>query len=532
MPNIALSGYHLGMASRQRKNQARTERSIPQRYTEIETKLEIADGTAVPRLTHQKSLTAVGLVGVSPEVVHQLDAVYYDTEHLDLLRSKLTLRRRTGGDDAGWHLKLPGSGGGRTEVRLPLTSSASEVPIELADLVRGAARGRPLMPVARLETRRVVRTLLDRDDQPLLEVADDAVTATPLRPGGGDQRQWREIEVEIVGGTAEQLAAAVTLLRAGGAVPASSASKVGRALPLPPATGTVLGRKSAGAAVLGSLTRQRETLLTADRALRDRQEHALRELRRSARRIGAVLSVFGALFGEHPVAAVRDGLQDFGVDLDRARDLESLRRRLHAQLADEPEQYARHAQQRLDGELTRRAAVARSAVLDAIDAPPYLQMLRDLDELLETAEPTRRASRAAAAELPDLIDKSWRRLRDLADAALGDSDNAVAAAEVRIAARNLRYATEATVSALGDNAVLFAAALEEIQEVLGEHGDAVLAQALLVEISGDSGTTGTAGFIFGRLHAVEQAIALGAIDDFADAWDRVEDGDLVAALGR
>ena len=258
----------------------------------------------------------------------------------------------------------------------------------------------------------------------------------------------------------------------------------------------------------------------------------MRELRRSARRIGAVLSVFGSLFAEQPAQAVRDGLLDFGTDLDRARDLESLRRRLHAQLADEPAEYARHAQQRLDGELTARAAVARAAVLDAIDAPPYLQLLRDLDELLDSATPARRAARSASTELPDLIDKSWRRLRDLADAALGDPENAPAAAEVRSAALHLRYATEATVSALGDNAVMFAAALEEIQEVLGEHGDAVLAQTLLVEIAGDDGTDGTAGFIFGRLHAVEQAIALGAIDDFADAWDRVEDGDLVAALGR
>ncbi len=531
MPIIALSGYHLGMASRQRKNQPRTERATPQRYTEVETKLEIADGTSLPRLTGQKTLAAVGLAGVAPEVVHQLDAVYYDTENLDLLRSKLTLRRRTGGDDAGWHLKLPGSGGGRTEVRLPLSASVSEVPVELADLVRGAARGRPLLPVARLENRRVVRTLLDKDEQPRIEVADDAVTATPLRAGAGDPQRWRELEVEVVGGTREQLAAAVALLRSSGAEPASSASKVGRALPLPATPRAALPRKSAGAAVFANLDRQRDALVAADRALRDGRD-ALRDLRRTARRIGAVLAVFGPLFAEGIAAQVRDGLSALGSAVDPVRNLEGLRRRLHAQLADEPEAYARHAQARLDHELTVRVAAARGEVLETIDGRPYVQLLRDLDELLDSAEPTRRASRTAATELPELIDKSWRRLRDLADAALGDPENVTAVRQVRSAARTLRYATEATVSALGDNAVLFAAALEEIQEVLGEHGDAVLAQSLLVEIAGDDGTDGTAGFIFGRLHAVEQAIALGAIDDFADAWDRVEDGDLVAALGR
>ena len=36
-----------------------------------------------------------------------LEAVYYDTPNLRLLAEGVTLRRRTGGEDAGWHLKLP-----------------------------------------------------------------------------------------------------------------------------------------------------------------------------------------------------------------------------------------------------------------------------------------------------------------------------------------------------------------------------------------------------------------------------------------
>ena len=104
--------------------------------------------------------------------------------------------------------------------------------------------------------------------------------------------------------------------------------------------------------------------------------------------------------------------------------------------------------------------------------------------------------------------------------------------ETRKATKTLRYATEATVSALGDNAVLLAAGLEDVQEVLGEHRDSILAADLLVELARGQNTDGVAGFIFGRLHAVEQALAHGAIDDFADAWDRIEDGDLVAALTR
>ena len=110
---------------------------------------------------------ATGIDGVAEPQTYELDATYYDTAGLDLLRSKVTLRRRTGGKDAGWHLKLPAAAGARTEVGLPLSAGEpGDVPAELAGLVRGAARGRPLVPVARLENARVVRHLLDATAAP------------------------------------------------------------------------------------------------------------------------------------------------------------------------------------------------------------------------------------------------------------------------------------------------------------------------------------------------------------------------------
>ena len=36
-----------------------------------------------------------------------LSATYFDTDDLDLIKHQITLRRRVGGDDEGWHLKLP-----------------------------------------------------------------------------------------------------------------------------------------------------------------------------------------------------------------------------------------------------------------------------------------------------------------------------------------------------------------------------------------------------------------------------------------
>ena len=89
-----------------------------------------------------------GVDHVSTDEVFHLVAVYYDTDALDLAANRITLRRRTGGKDDGWHLKLP-DGADRREVTVPLDDEAdtpegasAEVPEELVERVRAVVRGR------------------------------------------------------------------------------------------------------------------------------------------------------------------------------------------------------------------------------------------------------------------------------------------------------------------------------------------------------------------------------------------------------
>ena len=129
-----------------------------------------------------------------------------------------------------------------------------------------------------------------------------------------------------------------------------------------------------------------------------------------------------------------------------------------------------------------------------------------------------------------MVSAAWSRVRKLADAALADPDDAAALERVRRAAKSVRYAAELAGTALGDDPVVFAAAVEEIQEVLGEHRNALLVGDFLVELSGDVRTSGRAGFLYGRLHSAADATVLSAVDDFADAWDRADDGELIGWL--
>src|SRR5674476_553116 len=91
------------------------------RYSEVERKFDVDPGALLPDLSG-------AAVAVSEGVESQLDATYFDTADTRLARQRITLRRRTGGDDAGWHLKLPAGQDERTEVRLPLGRATRTVP--------------------------------------------------------------------------------------------------------------------------------------------------------------------------------------------------------------------------------------------------------------------------------------------------------------------------------------------------------------------------------------------------------------------
>ena len=323
------------------------------RQAEIETKLEIA-----PDANCRPSPGGAGWrrsASPAPTEPRRLPPRRHLLRHrgLDLLRSKMTLRRRTGGPDAGWHLKLPAVQGARTEVGLPLAAGEpGDVPAELAGLVRGAARAGTLVPVARVENDRTVRHLLDEDGSTMIEVADDHVTATPLLDGAGQ---------------------AVAMARAGGrdrrrhpgpARRHRRRADVGRCeqgvvgIETGPGTGLVRRparrSKTAGAAVVGRagpaagpVDRRRS------RAAGRTSSGALHDARSAARRIRAILTVYAPLFdGRTAFPRCAAALRSFGSALSTARDLDVARRRLIAQLVEEPEEYAGAARARLADAVT------------------------------------------------------------------------------------------------------------------------------------------------------------------------------------
>ncbi|MET3923547.1 CYTH domain-containing protein [Arthrobacter sp. UYEF20] len=186
----------------------------PTHVVEIERKYDVEDAAPLPPLD---DLPGVGRV--EPAVEHQLEAMYFDTADLRLASRHITLRRRTGGDDAGWHLKLPSATDERHEFHEPLGQETDGVPEPLLRLVRVHTRESTLVPIARLTTRRVVCRLRGQNDVVLADFSDDHVQAQTLTPKQKTQ-YWREWEMELVDGSRDLLEAGQNMLAAAGIQPA------------------------------------------------------------------------------------------------------------------------------------------------------------------------------------------------------------------------------------------------------------------------------------------------------------------------
>jgi CHAD domain-containing protein len=506
-------------------------------HLEVERKFDVDDGFALPDLTGVD-----GVAAVDPAVEHSLEAVYHDTADLRLARARVTLRRRTGGDDAGWHLKLPAAAGARQEVHEPLGRAVKAPPKALRDLVLGITRGAATTPVSTLRTRRLATVLRDADGRALAELADDTVRATVPAPEAGapaEERSWRELEVELVGGDAELLDRLVERVLAAGARVSPSGSKLARALGdrvdgAAPAGGKQKQQKSAkrktkkkkgrtqrpptGAdVVLGSVREQVDALRDADLMIRTGQPDAVHKFRVACRRLRSILATFRPVLDRAATDPLRAELRELGEQLSDARDGEVALTHLSGLVAAQPPELipgpvaARVQQSRLQEEL-RGAEQARRTVGDA----RYLRLVDALHALLADPPLAARAGEPADRVLADAVRRAGRRLRhriDDARQAAADQE-APALHEARKAAKRVRYTAEVAVGTLGRRADELVTCMERVQDVLGDAQDTEVTRAWCERLGREAMAAGENPFAFGRLHALEEARAAAARDTF------------------
>jgi CHAD domain-containing protein len=469
--------------------------------TETEIKYEAAAGVTLPSFTDLPQVARAEMTAQE-----QLDADYFDTEDLRLISAGITLRRRQGGHDAGWHLKLPVGKHTRREIRLPLGRSKHRVPEQLARLVRVHTRGKELKPVARISTARSRQLLLDSDGGQLAEVASDDVTARALGPEERVSR-WNEVEVELTGGGKDVLDAADRLLQSGGLSRSGQSAKLARALDLPPParprTQQVKADGPAGEVLLSYLQAQVSAIKAYDPMVRGDEPDAVHQMRVATRRVRSTLQTFGGFFSEQEADQLIADLRWLGGELGAARDAEVLGAHVAASLSELPaEQIVGPVPERVRGHFANVGASAQAGVLEVLDSPRYFALLDDLDALVARPLPAGQATRPASKVLPPAVLRTYKRTKrrmkhglSLPPGEPGD----VALHEARKAAKRARYAGEAVASAFGAPASRFSKQMKKLQSVLGGHQDVVIAREQVREIGMNADQAGESAFTYGIL---------------------------------
>lgn len=479
------------------------------RHLEVERKFDVIDSTVSPSF---EGIAAVARVEKPP--VQELDAVYYDTAGQDLARNRITLRRRTGGSDAGWHLKLPAGPDSRTEIHASLEASDSDtVPAELLDVVLAIVRDRPVKPVARITTRRERQVLYDGQGAALAEFCDDHVTAWSA--ADSEEQQWHEWELELAGtddgqgANQELLDRLSNRLLDAGAAPAGHGSKLARVLDR---EAKPADAPTATDPVHRAVAKHVEELVAWDRAVRADVYDSVHQLRVITRKIRSLLKDSQDSFGLADGAWILDELRELAGVLGLARDAEVLGERYERELnALDPALVRGPVWDRLVEGAQRRYQVGLRRSLVAMRSKRYFRLLDALDEVV--AE--RPVPAAGAEPAPVTIDAAYKRVRKAvqkAEAARQAADSDEAAADeivdadealhvIRKRAKRLRY----TAAATGDDQV--AQQAKVIQSLLGDHQDSAVSREHLLTQADAAHAAGEDTFTYGLLYQRETEIA-------------------------
>jgi len=247
---------------------------------------------------------------------------------------------------------------------------------------------------------------------------------------------------------------------------------------------------------------QIEQIFAGDVGLR-RGQDPIHDTRVAVRRLRSTLRVFGTLLDRCAIEGVEDELQWFAGLIGEVRDCQVQRRRLLAAINElPPELVLGPVASRIDNELLQSIErPARDRVSDAMDSPRYLDILKTLRRCSmqpPIAEPV--STKALHKLVRRAACKADRRLA----VGIAAGDDALLH-RARKAAKRARYAAELVEPLHNGKQVRNAIKhYEQIQTVLGDLQDSVIARNTLLQLATKAGTTpGENGFTYGLLYANE-----------------------------
>ena len=465
-----------------------------------------------------------------------VEAFYYDTEDLRLVRAGICLTRELEHSGAEWVLQLPEDDrgdtpeGDRGPLRVPHQEGDDphQVPPAVLALVRAHTRGRSVGPVAHTQITRSTWQLLDWEGGLLGEVRGDAVSAQTLG-SSSTVDSWYLVTVTL-SGPAERLCTAIEeRLDDIGARPAQPRSVVQRLLgaePVParPAHRRVALHKksSAGDVVLAAVTAQVTALQEWDAKVRRDKPDAVHQMRVAARTLRSTLRTFGRVIDREATGEIATELRWLGGVLARARDQEVVQERVEACLAGTPsEDVLGPVAATLTQQFARERTEAHAGVLAELDTDRYYGLLDALDALVARPPLTPLARKRSRTALPSQVRRTVKKLDKAVvqvDELPDGPERTEALHSVRKAAKRARYAAELVAPVVGKDATRSAKRFKAVQGLLGDHQDAVQTRRFLRALGGRGHLAGQNGFTVGIWYQ-QQAEAADDVDTaFDETW--------------
>ncbi|HEU4438389.1 MAG TPA: CHAD domain-containing protein [Methylomirabilota bacterium] len=207
---------------------------------------------------------------------------------------------------------------------------------------------------------------------------------------------------------------------------------------------------------------------TGARRARDPEE--VHQVRVAVRRLRAILRASRPLFVEEWVAGLRRELDWLGSALGRLRDLDVLRAHLRSQLG-RGAAGGRAARERLLGRLAADRERATAALRAVLAGRRHARLLARLDAAV--GDPPLRADDDVS--LPDIAAAEFDKLRR-AVKRLPKHPSAEELHAIRIKVKRARYAAELAQPLLGRRNERFIERARKVQDILGEHQDAITAE--------------------------------------------------------
>jgi CHAD domain-containing protein len=234
----------------------------------------------------------------------------------------------------------------------------------------------------------------------------------------------------------------------------------------------------------------------------------------ATRRLRSDLKTFGAILDPAWVDAVRTDLRWAVMAFGEVRDADVLSQRLESQGHRDLTDVDGGGLAALQEGLASERQAANERLLAVLDSDRYLDLL----DALSTPPPWRgRHDQPARSATGPLVRRSWKKLAKTVGR-LGDPPADTDLHQIRIRAKQLRYGAEAATIVVGAPARKLAAAAAQLQGTLGDHHDAVAAEAWLRR-QASTIDAGPGVFVAGELVMVQRREQAELRESWSQVWD-------------